>query len=81
MWKYFWDSLPIEGNHQPSYELVGMSSIGEATSAEPNKNQALIDQDEGSSMSSDDDAQAGVKTIEIISQTWTKWSLLSAYIG
>ena len=58
-----------------------MSSIGEAASAEPSKNQPLVDQDERSSVSSDDDVQAGVKNIEIISQTWTKWSLLSAYIG
>ena len=58
-----------------------MSSIGDAASAEPNKNQSLVDRDEGSSMSSDDDAQAGVKNIEIISQTWTKWSLISAYFG
>lgn len=58
-----------------------MSSDGEAALAEPSKNQPLVDQVEGSSTSSDDDAQAGVKNIEIISQTWTKWSLLCAYIG
>lgn len=29
----------------------------------------------------DSDAQAGVKQIEAISQTWTKWSLIIAYVG
>ena len=81
MWKYFGGSLTFERNRQPSYELVRMSSVGEAASTEPSKNQPLVDQDERSSVSSDDDAQAGVKNIEIISQTWTKWALLSAYIG
>ena len=27
------------------------------------------------------ETQNGVKNIEAISQTWTKWSLLSAYVG
>ena len=39
------------------------------------------DGDERSSSSSDDDPQAGVKNIEAISQTWTKWSLVFAYVG
>ncbi|KAL8707870.1 MAG: hypothetical protein Q9220_007154 [cf. Caloplaca sp. 1 TL-2023] len=37
------------------------------------------DGDDRSSMSSD--AQNGVKNIEAISQTWTKWSLAIAYLG
>ena len=52
-----------------------------SSNSEPNKNQPSVDQDEASFLSSDDDAQAGVKNIEIISQIWTKWSLLSAYFG
>ncbi|KAL9019249.1 MAG: hypothetical protein Q9185_003494 [Variospora sp. 1 TL-2023] len=35
--------------------------------------------DDRSSLSSDD--QIGVKNIEAISRTWTKWSLVCAYIG
>lgn len=31
--------------------------------------------------SMESEAQAGVKQIEAISQTWTKWSLIAAYIG
>lgn len=27
------------------------------------------------------DIQAGVQIIEAISQTWTQWSLISAYVG
>ena len=48
---------------------------------EPDKNQSLDHYDDRSSLSSDDDAQAGVKAIEAVSQTWSKWSLLMAYLG
>lgn len=37
--------------------------------------------DDERSLSSADSAQAGVKRIEAISTTWTKWSLAFAYIG
>ena len=40
-----------------------------------------VENDERSSLSSHDDAQIGVKNIEAISQTWTTWSITSAYIG
>ena len=36
--------------------------------------------DDGSSLSSCN-TQNGVKNIEAISQIWTKWSLISAYLG
>ncbi|KAL8775382.1 MAG: hypothetical protein Q9209_000390 [Squamulea sp. 1 TL-2023] len=36
--------------------------------------------DDGSSFSSHD-TQRGVKNIEAISQTWTKWALVAAYVG
>lgn len=38
-------------------------------------------EDERSSISSGDDTQAGVKRIEVVSQTWTTWSLVFAYVG
>ncbi|KAL8731441.1 MAG: hypothetical protein Q9166_003416 [cf. Caloplaca sp. 2 TL-2023] len=38
------------------------------------------DDDDRSSLSSYD-VQQGVKNIEAISQTWTKWSLVAAYVG
>ena len=37
-------------------------------------------EDDHSSLSSHD-AQLGVKHIEAISQMWTRWSLISAYVG
>lgn len=48
---------------------------------EENKSNAYVpDEDDRSSMSSYD-AQAGVKGIEAISQSWTKWALAFAYLG
>lgn len=38
-------------------------------------------EDERSSISSNDDTQAGVKRIEAVSQTWTTGSLVLAYVG
>ncbi len=39
--------------------------------------------DDGDSRSSftSDEAQNGVKNIEAVSQTWTHWSLIIAYLG
>ena len=39
------------------------------------------DGDDRSSLTSYDDAQAGVKNIEAIGQTWTKWSLIPLTLG
>lgn len=38
------------------------------------------DGDDRSSLSSDD-AQTGVKRVEAVSLTWTKWGLIAAYVG
>ncbi|KAL8723051.1 MAG: hypothetical protein Q9225_000593 [Loekoesia sp. 1 TL-2023] len=43
-----------------------------------NRTDAQYDDDQSSLRS---DEQAGVKNIEAISQTWTRWSLISAYLG
>ena len=46
------------------------------------KNQAVADVvEENQSLAREDNAPVGVKNIEAISQTWTKWSLISAYVG
>lgn len=58
-----------------------MSFDDERAPGEPAKNRSLVVQDESSSLSSDEDAQAGVKNIEIISQTWSNWALIAAYAG
>lgn len=34
---------------------------------------------EAGSTTATDDAQAGVKNIEAVSMTWTKWGLIAAY--
>ena len=50
------------------------------------KDQTLVrdhdhgDNDDQSSLHSND-TQAGVKNIEAISRSWSKWSLISAYVG
>lgn len=36
--------------------------------------------DDSSSLSTDE-TQAGVKNIEVVSQTWSKWALIVAYLG
>jgi hypothetical protein len=41
---------------------------------------SVVHDDDRSSLSSYD-AQVGVKNIEAISQTWTQWALISAYLG
>ena len=47
-----------------------------------NRSPVLDERDaESSSFSSGGDAQAGVKGIEAISQTWTQWALIMAYVG
>ncbi|KAL8953575.1 MAG: hypothetical protein Q9222_000570 [Ikaeria aurantiellina] len=43
------------------------------------KDSEVQDGDDSSSLASD--TQTGVKNIEAISQTWTKWSLAIAYLG
>ncbi len=59
-----------------------MASVEEAREGIPNKAHAYLDDGgDSSSLNSNEDAQAGVKNIEAISQTWTKWSLVSAYVG
>lgn len=52
-----------------------------ATAGSREKGHAYVgDADDQSSLSSYE-PQAGVKSIEAISQTWTKWSLIAAYLG
>lgn len=57
------------------------SEDGPPGAASNNGHAYFSDGDDRSSVSSDDDTQAGVKNIEAISQTWSKWALVSAYVG
>ena len=58
---------------------AGMETDVPATTPQ-NKAEPYVHDDDRLSLSSDD-TQVGVKNIEAISQTWTKWSLFSAYLG
>lgn len=49
--------------------------------AEGNKSNVYIPSEDDRSSMSSYEAQAGVKGIEAISQTWTKWALIFAYLG
>lgn len=52
----------------------------EITSDHP-KHPIINDYEDSRSSISSDDTQIGVKNIEAISQTWTKSSLIAAYLG
>lgn len=72
---------PAQSNIETGPLLAKMSCKGEDFLGEPDRNQSLDQYNDHSSLSSDDNAQAGVKTIEAVSQTWSKSSLIMAYIG
>ena len=64
--------------HNPS---ICMAETGEPSASRDVKTSTYVsDEDDQSSLSSSD-TQQGVKGIEAISQTWTQWSLIAAYIG
>ena len=60
-----------------------MAAYEDQSSAEQaGKNHSYVsDRVDDRSSTISDDGQAGVKHIEAISQTWTKWSLVVAYLG
>ena len=63
--------------------MINMHSAGKAQS-EPDKDTAVVNDDhyeEDDASVDSGQAQEGVKRIEAISQTWTKWSLIVAYVG
>jgi hypothetical protein len=52
---------------------VPMKDVGSNSDVEANSGSS------GVSTPASDDAQAGVKNIEAVSMTWTKWALIAAY--
>lgn len=59
-----------------------MPEAGESSSVQSTKNvTATHDEEDASSLISNDTQQQGVKRIEAISQTWTHSSLIAAYLG
>ena len=58
--------------------------MAEATGPSPahdEKGQLNINHEDDQSSFSSDETQTGVKGIEAVSQTWTEWSLIAAYLG
>ena len=47
----------------------------------PDVNQSISEREDDRYSLSSEDTQTGVKNIEAISQTWTRWSLITAYLG
>lgn len=45
------------------------------------KDHSMASSEEDRSSLSSDGTQAGVKNIEAVSQTWTHWPLIAAYLG
>jgi hypothetical protein len=46
-----------------------------------NKDQSAEEYEYDSASIKSDETQTGVKNIEAVSQTWTQWSLIAAYLG
>ena len=56
-------------------------SVEANTNTRPDGDQTAPDDACSQSSMTSDDTQNGVKGIEAVSQTWTKWSLVVAYLG
>lgn len=54
---------------------------GKSNASDHPKHPTINDYEDSRSSISSDDTQIGVKNIEAISQTWTKLSLIAAYLG
>lgn len=55
--------------------------VGENALFSQGKGQSAIESEDDQSSFSSEETQTGVKTIEAVSQTWTRWSLIAAYLG
>jgi hypothetical protein len=55
--------------------------VGENALSSQGKGQSAIESEDDQSSFSSEETQTGVKTIEAVSQTWTRWSLIAAYLG
>ena len=58
-----------------------MAEAGEPSASSGNSASTIVSDGDDRSSFSSKDAQQGVKGIEAISQTWTQWSLIAAYLG
>lgn len=76
---------PLNMADVPQYGTAAYGSAGDS-GAGPQGHEKKLDttfnnEDDRSSLYSEESAQAGVKRIEAISTAWTKWSLALAYVG
>lgn len=55
--------------------------VGKDVASNSIKDPTVADYEDSRSSLSSDETQTGVKNIEAVSQTWTKWSLIAAYFG
>lgn len=56
-------------------------TVADDAASSHDKNRTVTGYEESQSSLSSDETQTGVKNIELVSQTWTKWSLVAAYLG
>ena len=75
-----WRTWALDRLSSPHPQMASAEDVRPTSEADKNP-VAIANAEDRSSLSSDDEAQAGVKGIEAISQTWTKWSLVAAYLG
>ena len=71
-------SVPLLDLHK---RLQMEESVEDRTSTRPDKDASIAPEVESRSSISSDESQSGVKNIEAVSQTWTQWSLIVAYVG
>lgn len=63
---------------------AALAKYAESDLKELDKNGAVVpmtDGEDGSSIVESEEAQAGVKRIEAVSESWTKWGLVVAYVS
>lgn len=73
-------SILDDGGIDTGLKDIPMQDIINPESRDIEANSSSINKDSHHSEDSGDDTQAGVKNIEAVSMTWTKWGLIMAYI-
>ena len=58
-----------------------MAEITQETAPHYDKHQVPVGHEDDRASFSSDETQTGVKNIEAISQTWSQWALIAAYLG
>ena len=58
-----------------------MAEITKESLPRHDKNQVPVEREFDQASFSSDETQTGVKTVEVVSQTWTQSALIAAYLG